>query len=96
MNRILTGIERANKAIAAKALPADKLTSMSTSLNMDVAEYCRFQQAKSIASCNGKLSLEEAQTVYGFLGNTPEYFNAQPLAVKWVLTEVFASLLKPA
>lgn len=94
MNRILAGIERAKTAIAAKNLPAEKLAEISSKMNMELGEYCRFQELKSIAVCNGKLTLDEAQTIYGFLGNTPEHFNGQPLAVKWTLTQVFASLLK--
>jgi len=94
MNRILAGIERAKAAIASKNLPAEKLAEVSSNMDMELDEYCRFQELKSIAVCNGKLTLDEAQTVYNFLGNTPEHFNKQPLAVKVVLTQVFASLLK--
>jgi len=93
MNRILNGIAKANAAIAAKALSPEKLATMAKSMDMAHDEYCRFQTLKS-AAVGTKLTLDEAQTVYGFLGNTPEHFNEQPIAVKWVLTEVFASLLK--
>ena len=94
MNRILNGIAKANAAIAAKALSPEKLATMAKSMDMAHDEYCRFQTLKSLASQDGRLTLDEAQTVYGFLGNTPNHFNEQPIAVKWVLTEVFASLLK--
>jgi hypothetical protein len=93
MNRIINGIAKANTVIAAKNLPADKLAAMSKNMDMEVSEYCRFQTLKS-AAVGTKLTLDEANTIYGFLGNTPEHFNGQPIAVKWVLTEVFASLLK--
>jgi hypothetical protein len=94
MNRIIAGIDRATAAIAAKKLSPEKTAEVSKKMDMALDEYCRFQTLKSLASTNGKLTLDEAQTVYGYLGNTPEHFNGQPLAVKWVLTEVFASLLK--
>lgn len=94
MNRILVGIDRANATIEAKKFSPEKLAAMHKNMDMEIGEYCRFQTLKSLASTNGKLTLDEAQTVYGYLGNTPEHFNSQPLAVKWVLTEVFASLLK--
>lgn len=93
MNRILNGIAKANAAIAAKALTPEKIATMTKQMDMELDEYCRFQTLKS-AAMGTKLTLDEAQTIYGFLGNTPEHFNQQPLAVKWVLTEVFASLLK--
>ena len=94
MNRILLGIERAKAAITKKGLSPEKVAEVSQKMNMEFDEYCRFQTLKSVASQDGRLSLDEAQTIYGFLGNTPEHFNQQPLPVKWVLTEVFASLLK--
>lgn len=93
MNRITLGIERANALIAKKAFQPEKVAEISKSMDMALDEYCRFQTLKS-AAVGSKLTLDEAQMIYAFLGTTPEHFNAQPLAVKWVLTEVFASLLK--
>lgn len=92
-NRILAGIERAEKAIADKKLSAAKIEEMRKTMDMAFDEYCRFQELKSLASTTGRLTLDEAQTVYGFLGNVPEHFNEQPLAVKYTLTSVFQSLL---
>ena len=66
---------------------------MAKQMDMAFDEYCSFQNLKSIASTTGRLTLEEAMTIYGYLGNTPEHFNAQPLAVKYCLTNVFSSLL---
>jgi len=94
MNRILLAIQRANNAIANKNLSPERLADLSKKLDMALDEYCRFQTLKSLASQDGRLTLDEAQTIYGFLGNTVEHFNQQPVAVKWVLTEAFASLLK--
>lgn len=94
MNRILIGIERAQVQIASKNLSPERLAEISKKMDMELGEYCRFQTLKSVASQDGRLTLDEAQTIYGFLGNTPQTFNEQPLPVKWVLTEVFASLLK--
>ena len=93
-NRILIGIDRARAAIAKKNLSPEKTAELSKSMDMEFADYATFQTRKS-AAVGTKLTLDEAQTVYGFLGNTVEHFNKQPLAVKWVLTEVFASLLRP-
>lgn len=93
MNRILLGIERAKAAIVKKGLSPEKQAELHKVTDMELDEYCRFQTLKS-AAVGSQLTLDEAQTIYGFLGNTPEHFNQQPLAVKWVLTEVYASLLK--
>jgi hypothetical protein len=92
-NRIVNGINRARGVIAAKGLTAEKLASMAASLDMALGEYCKFQEEKSLASQDGRLSMDEAMTVYGYLGDTPDHFNRQDIAVKWVLSEVFASLL---
>jgi hypothetical protein len=42
------------------------------------------------------LSLDEAQTVYMYLGESVDTFNKQPLEVKIVLTQLFQELLKRA
>ena len=80
--------------VASKNLPAEKLAEISKSLDMDLHEYSVFQTRKS-ALVGVKLSLEEANTIYGYLGNTVEHFNSQPVEVKATLTQVFAELLKP-
>ncbi len=92
MNRIEHGIELAQKRIEEK-LNRQGVEELSRTLNMEPLEYVRFQEFKSLAASEGTLSPEEAQTVYGYLGNTPEQFNRQPLAVKVVLTRLFATLL---
>jgi len=92
MNKIILAIEKADKAIAAKNLPQTQLAELSKSLDMALDEYCCFQTLKSNA-VGGQLTLDEANTIYGYLGNIPEHFNRQPLAVKWTLTEVFRVLL---
>lgn len=97
-NRVLAGIAKFNEVIAQKLankeITQEKLDEMSESLNMEMGEYAMFQNQKSLASMDGRLSLEEAQTVYAYLGESPSTFNEQPLGVKYVLTEVWASLLK--
>lgn len=93
MNRILVGIDRAKASIAEKGHSPEKLAEYGKKLDMPLDEYVAFQNLKSTAVLSGKLTLEESMTVYGFLGNTPEHFNQQPVEVKWVLTEVFAKLL---
>jgi hypothetical protein len=97
-NRVEAGIAKFNEVIKAKLASGEitqsKLDEMNQSLDMDFDEYCKFQNAKSIASMDGRLSLEEAQTVYRYLGEMPSTFNGQTLAVKYVLTEVWGTLLK--
>ncbi len=93
MNRILAAIDRMQAQVESKNLPADKLAAISKSLDIELMEYAAFQEHKSLAFASGKLSLDEAQSIFGFLGASTEHFNRQPLAVKAVLTKLFAELL---
>lgn len=98
MNRIESGVARCkarlDERLKAGIIAQSDVDKLHKQLDMEIGEYVRFQELKSLASVEGKLSLDEAQTVYEFLGNTPEHFNRQPVEVKVVLTEVFAKLLK--
>ena len=93
MNRITNAVARMETQIAGKNLPAETLAKSHKSLDMDLEEYCKFQEMKSVAFLESKLTLDEAQSVYAMLGNTPEQFNSQSLAVKAVLTKLFSELL---
>lgn len=92
-NRITEAIQKCKATIDAKKLSEAKLKSMHKSLDMDFEMYCDFQNRKSIASMDGRLTLDEANTVYRYLGNIPDTFNRQPIEVKYVLYEVYMSLL---
>ena len=97
MNRIATAIV-ARKAIIADRLANDlttqeRIDATHTQLDMCLEEYVRFQNLKSLAVTDGTLTLEEGQTVYAYLGNTPETFNRQTVEVKVILTGLFTELL---
>lgn len=98
MNRIESGVARCkarlDERLEAGIIAQSDVDTLHKQLDMEIGEYVRFQELKSLASVEGTLTLDEAQTVYGFLGNTPDHFNRQPVEVKVVLTEVFAKLLK--
>ena len=91
LSRLNVAIKTVQKKV--DTLPVEKAQEFQKSLDMSFSEYCRFQELKSVGSMDGTLSLEAAQKVYAYLGNTVEHFNAQPVAVKYVLTELFAKLL---
>ena len=97
-NRIIDGIAKAKEAIAARlasgAIDQKTLDKLGEELDMDMSMYCDFQNRKSLASMDGRLSLEEAQTIYALIGNTPSQFNELPTPTKIVLTQVYATLLK--
>ena len=96
MNRITTSIQKTRTMIEKKNLDQTKLDTLSQQLNMSWEEYVMLQERKSLACASGRLSLEEAQVVYAYLGESVETFNAQPLEVKIVLTQLLQELLRAA
>jgi hypothetical protein len=97
-NRIVNAIARMKAQIAdriAKGLvTADKVEESRKALDLEWADYVKFQELKSLASVNGQLTLDEAMTVYNYLGEGgPDKFNRQPVEVKWVLTQLLRELL---
>jgi 2-oxoglutarate dehydrogenase complex dehydrogenase (E1) component-like enzyme len=81
-NRVSAMITRQNENLKdrlAKGLTTQsQVDDLHKNLDMDLSEYARFQEIKSLASVEGTLTLEEAQTVYAYLGTTPDHFNEQP------------------
>jgi len=97
MNRIAAAIAKKKadieQRVASGIVTAEKVEETRKKLDMAFDEYVRFQEIKSLAVAEGKLTLEEGQTVYGYLGSTPDDFNKQPVEVKAVLTHLFSELL---
>lgn len=98
MNRIEAAIERTKlrleQRLKSGETSPERAVELHRNLDMEPGEYCRFQELKSHAQLEGTLTLDEAQTIYGFLGNTPEHFNRQSVEVKSVLTMIFGELLE--
>lgn len=96
-NRITDAFARMKVQIAdriAKGLTtAEKVRDLHKTLDMDLNEYVKFQEAKSLAVAKGLLTAEEGQSVYACLGECVTVFNDQPIHIKSVLTSFFAELL---
>lgn len=96
-NRITDAFTRMNAQIAdriAKGLTSpEKVHDVHKTLDMDLAEYAKFQNLKTLAVATGLLTAEEGQSVYLCLGESLQTFNAQPIHVKSVLTSLFGELL---
>jgi pantothenate kinase len=96
-NKVITAIDKMNKQIIERQksglVSAEQVKALGEKLNMAIDEYVSFQELKSLASVSGKLSLDEANTIYGYLGNSVEHFNEQSVVVKVVLTKIFSELL---
>jgi hypothetical protein len=98
MNRVSTAITRMKKQIedriANGVTTVEAVEDTRKALDMDILEFVKFQEIKSLATANGTLTAEEGQLVYNLLGHTPETFNSHDAATKAVLTELFMSLLQ--
>lgn len=98
MNRVIAAIEKAKARIQSRLaeglVTPERVQELDRGLDMEAGEFCRFQELKSHAMLEGRLTQDEAQTIYGLLGNTPEHFNRQSVEAKSVLTQIFAELLK--
>lgn len=91
MNRISTMIAKVEQTIA--HLEPEKAVELSRKLDIDFSEYCRFQDLKSLAQLDGRLSLAESMTVFVILGNSPDHFNAESLVNKIVVTQILAAIM---
>jgi hypothetical protein len=98
MNRVLIAVKKMKgqieQRLATGVTTTEKVVETHKALDMEFMEYCKFQELKSLAVANGKLSAEEGQTIYNYLGETVDTFNGQPVEVKAVLTQIFSELLK--
>ena len=65
-------------------------------LDMQMDEFCKFQELKSVAFLHRVITEAEAQTIYVLLGNQPSVFNGQPFEEKYVLTKMFQEMLAGA
>ena len=97
MNRVIAAIEKAKARIQSRLdeglINPERVRELDRGLDMEPGEFCRFQELKSHAMLEGRLTQDEAQTIYGLLGNTPEHFNRQSVEAKSVLTQIFGELL---
>ena len=97
-NRITVAFGRMEKQIAER-IKSGKTTqkavdSSHSTLDMDLLEYAKFQEYKSLAVAENVLTIEEGMTVYNCLGNSLDVFNRQPVYVKSILTVLFRQLLE--
>lgn len=97
-NRIIEAIAKMKVQIAERIatgiVTAEKVEETRKALDIAFDEFVVFQDLKSQAFVMQKLSLEEAQTIYEYLGEGgPDEFNAQTVEVKATLTRVLGELL---
>ncbi len=65
-NRIAEAIRGMREAL--QSTPAAKQETVKRKLDLTLAEFCKYQDEQAMAHAGGKITLEEAQTVYVALG----------------------------
>ena len=101
MNRVLFAIERRRAQLAAGIKPdGSPLTGdtakVERSLRNSFAEHAHYQDLQARAFVTGKLTQEEAQTIYHALGATPSpdgWAQGTDLAAKIIITQIMAELM---
>jgi len=94
-NRIETAIARINEKL--KTVPEEKRRSLVGTLKTGLDELFEYQKLQSTAFACGKLTLEEANTLYQLYGGelpSPERWDKLSLAEKIVGTSTAAELAK--
>ena len=91
-NRIATAIEKTEKAL--QSATSSLLAELAAKLMIEHYEYVVFQETKSLAFAMCLINLEEAQTLYEYLGNTVQQFNKQSVGAKLIVVKTMAELRK--
>ena len=71
----------------------EKLDQLHKDLDLDHMEHAKYQETKSLAFMEGKITQDEAQQIYIWLGGSPSVFNRRPLEVKSLVTKIVGELL---
>jgi hypothetical protein len=93
MNRVTAMIEKLQNKLMTDNPSLEKQETASKGLDLTFAEHTRFQEMKSLAQLQGKLSLDEANVIYRYLGPSPDTFNSQALAAKLALSLLIGELI---
>ena len=94
-NRIQEGIDRIEAKL--KTIPPDKAESLSRGLKTSLIELIQYQNIQSAAFACGKLTMDEAMTLYNLYGGevpSPDKFDKLSLAQKVIATQTAGELAK--
>ncbi|GAH65199.1 unnamed protein product, partial [marine sediment metagenome] len=94
-NRILVAITRIEKKL--ETVPDEKVVALHKSLKTDWKDLIQYQNLQAAAFACGKLTEEEAMTLYRMYGGeapSPEKFDRLSLAEKVVATQTAGELSK--
>ena len=90
-NRIKEKIALTEKGLENNPEGAARLGAVCT---FDAKEHSTLQNLKSLALMEGRLTPDEAQSIYALAGETPSVLNGQSIAARIVLTSYLGQLLQ--
>lgn len=94
-NRIEAAITRINGRL--KTIPEEERAKLEKTMKTSLPDLIEYQRLQTAAYACGKLSLDEAQTLYRMYGGdlpSPEKWDKLDLATKIIGTEAAGELLK--
>ena len=91
MNRVVEYIAKIEENVGRCSV--DQLDRLESSCMLECDEYIRFQELKSIHA-GSLLSMDEAMTVYGILGESLNHFHSQRLSHRITCLKIFTELLE--
>lgn len=91
-NRIATAIAKMEATL--KNASASLLAELAVEVIVDHREYFEWQETKSLAYSMCLINLEEAQTLWEYLGQTEQQFNKNSIAVRIVVAKTMSMLRK--
>ncbi len=93
-NRVTDAIARMDRKVA--ELPDDKRDSLRKNLETDFADLCHYQDLQARAHAMGRITTEEALTLYRAFGGeapSPEHWSRNSLATQIIATQLIGELL---
>lgn len=94
VNRVLKYAAVVERRVAELHLAPEKLARMERALDLTWDQACTYQQRQARAFASGRLTYEEAQTVYAALnGETPRWADHVKYPLKVAITVLMLGLL---
>jgi len=93
INRVLVSVNAIDDRVADCNRSDAELKRLHARFDMELDEFCRMQEMKSLAVAQEILTPEEGAYIYHQMGGLPSTFNSRPLAVKVAITQVMAELM---
>ena len=83
-----------NEKMKSGLITQEMMDNLESATKITLDKHFKAQEIKSLAFANGKISLELSLELYELLGNTPNQFNKQPYAVRFIVAAIITGLIR--